>query len=217
MTACVPLERLARANALTAAEREHVAACTRCATLLAEYEAFAEGSRAGVSRADLSAAEEALAATIDRELPATPVLRRVGPAAGERRAWWLGAPGRMALAAAALVIVAGTFVVMRERPAVHSQLRGGEATPLALVAEPGTKALALRWVAWAGADGYRVEIVSVDLQPLATFGPVRGTSFTLVPGAVGGAPTGTDAWCRIIALRAGAAVGESEPLPIHLP
>ena len=88
---------------------------------------------------------------------------------------------------------------------------------LAVVAAPGAHELALRWGARPDADSYRVEIVSAELQTLATFGPVRVPSFTLARGAVAGAAPGAEAWCRIVALRAGAPVGESEPLPIKLP
>jgi hypothetical protein len=114
-------------------------------------------------------------------------------------------------------VVAGTFVALRDRPGQAPLLRGAPAAPLAVVAEPGAKELALRWGARPGADSYRVEIVSAELTPLATFGPVSTPSFTLARGAVAGAAPGAEAWCRIVALRAGATVAESEPLGIKLP
>jgi hypothetical protein len=216
MTACVPIEKLAQPAALDAAEREHVAACPRCASLRAEYEAFVAGDAGGVTRSELAAAEDALGALVERELPVA-AARRAIAAARARRPWWQGASARMALAAAGLLVVAGTFVALRDRPRQAPLLRGAPATSLAVVAEPGAKGLVLRWGARADADAYRVEIVSAELQPLATFGPVRAPSFTLARGAVAGAAPGAEAWCRIVALHAGAPVGESEPLPIRLP
>jgi hypothetical protein len=115
--------------------------------------------------------------------------------------------------------MAGTFVVMRgaDRAPAAPVLRGAAASPLAVVAQLRATTLLLGWGVEPQADSYRVEIVSAELRTLATFGPLQQPSFTLERGAVAGAASGAEVYCRIVALRAGATVGESEPLPIRLP
>jgi hypothetical protein len=216
MTTCIPMERLARPQLLTREDREHLAGCPRCASLMAEYASFTEGRVEAVPAQDLADAEAELGALVASELGAARTLAKVTPIG---RPWWNAAPARMALVAAALAVMAGTFVVMRgaDRAPAPPVLRGAESSPLAVVAQMRATTLMLGWGVEPQADSYRIEIFSAELRTLATFGPVRSPSFTLARGAVAGAASGAEVYCRIVALRAGAPVGESEPLAIRLP
>ena len=210
MSGCLSMEAIARPGGLSPAERAHAADCARCAVRVAQYRGFVEG-RVEVSQADFADAQARMGEFLSRRLgvaaPPAAVAPRVaaGVSAWTRFVARFSTPaGRLALGFAAIAAVAGGVLVLRAPQGPPSVVRGTVETALVVAASADTTArnVTLRWGAQPGADGYTIEIVSVELVPLGSFGPVREPAFRLARGAVRALPPGTTVYCRVVAKRA---------------
>lgn len=220
---CPSIEALARPESLSAAEREHVRDCPRCALEISHLAAFA-ARPANVPAADLADAEDRLDSFL-REQGVTPA--PVAPARTRGRSLWdawpdlfRSAPLRLAVSFAVVAAVAMAVIVLRSPVGGPSHtMRGTTAAALTVAAEPARAGagLVLRWGLWPGADAYTVEIVAADLTTIASFDAGANASFTLAPGAVAGHAAGESVYCRVSAKHLGATISTSEPAEIVMP
>jgi hypothetical protein len=223
MSECLSMEAIARPGGLSAGERAHVAACARCEVRVAQYREFVAG-RVDVPAADLADAEARLGAFLDQRLGIAASARTVRAAAKisawDRLAEWFGGPGgRLVVGVAAVAIVAGTFVTLRAPQRAPVVERGGAASSMVLEVrtDPAAAGVALSWGAHPGADRYVVEIISAELEPLASFGPLTTPAFTLARGAVVSRASGTIVYCRVAAKHGSVTLAESELATLRLP
>lgn len=211
--------------------RAHVASCARCSALRAELLAFAAGDSAavGATRDELRAANDRLAGVLAAEVAGEVTPTRRADVPRESGSWLarmlaaLASPAmRPALAVAVIAIVAGAWWMSRgPRAGGEPELRGatpaGAAVELMAPAAPERGHVTLEWKAASGAEDYRIELLTEELDPLATFGPVAATRYDLGAGAASGVRSGTRALVRVIALRDGQAIAESAMQPLVLP
>jgi len=224
---CLPIERISHPADLDATERAHLGSCPRCAALCDELQAFTAGS-ARVAAAELADAERRLGAFVEHEMEAGTALSaaRAGEGGGSPRGFralaraWNVPLARVAAALATVAVVTGLFLASQRPAPVAPVVRGspvaqGFSVVSRLDAAAGT--VTLGGPRRADADGYVVEILSPELEKLASFGPLTEPGHVLRRGAVPGRAAGTEVYCRVLALRAGATVGESEMKSITLP
>lgn len=235
MSRCLSIEELAQLEQLGTEARDHAETCPRCSMLQRESREFQSGT-SNVSSRDLADAEARLAGFLEREVGAA---RSPGAASrvDDRPATWLETilawlrtpAARPAFGAAfAVALIAAFAVVSLRSPAVRHDaeplLRGesevrGPGAPLTLTARASRAgdALDLHWVPAAGADAYRLELLSAELDPLETFGPLREPRFSLARGVLQTPASGAEVYARVVALHAGAPLAESELATIRLP
>src|SRR5262245_28844776 len=198
--------------------RRHLETCPECRMLRARYAQFL-AEPADVPAPDLADAERRLAQMLEREIQGSGVVgARDGfrPRVVRRTTWAMPALA----AAAAVMIVAGTFTFLRrggeDRPS--GVLRGGAGATAVQLMAPGTDADAveLRWHGVTGAERYTVHIYAGDLNELTaiesadTLVRVPRMSFTTA------APGDTVLW-RVVALRGGAPVAQSALGTVRVP
>jgi hypothetical protein len=190
--------------------RRHLDECPRCRSLALSYGDFVapgpvpSGARPSEAASTLSAA---LSAAMASPLP---------PALRERRAlrfsrWLQGVltpPAlKPALAAAAVVIVAGAVVVgYLSRTPSAPVLRGQAGVALALAPlERGPEGtIRLRWQPLAGAESYQVRLYSTALVEVARLEPTTETTMLVSRDAVPDSlPSGSTVLCRVAGLRGG--------------
>jgi len=177
---------------------------------LLEHDAFVEDAPIAPEEGGAvnRAAEAALARARAEATRGPAVVLELPRAAHARR----GLP-RWALAAAALVVVAGAAVIVprfaaQDSPSFRSLAPGSLAPRLvtlpAVLNADGK--VVLRWTPLAGAETHRVEILK-GLGAVATYDVATGDSLVLDPLAL---PAGDLLW-RVLALRDGAAIDTSQP------
>ena len=157
---CLPFDRFG--EALTAAERDHLAHCVRCETEMALWQEF----RDATPRSDEGAAVQWVVAEVGRRRSSTSTT----PA--RRPSWrhWFGAPWiRPVAVAATLVVAVGVGYVLQDRePSIDVTPSSGDVYRSTRIESPApTGDLAappsvFTWVPVAGAASYDVVVLEVD-------------------------------------------------------
>lgn len=216
MNACPGWERLVASEAWSAAERDHVERCPRCAAFLAEYRAFDMGD-AQIPPAERADAGVRLSRFISEQV-GSPVprvdARRGDGSAGvlERVIAWLATPpARWASGLAALAVVAGVLFVPHAPPLrVGEAQRGVSAAGFAVsVSRANDGVVRLAWPSVPHAGGYRVEVLAADLTVLECLDAGAAQEWHLDPAAL---PAG--AFVRIVALHLGDRLAETAPMAV---
>lgn len=213
---CIPVELLEEASQRPSDDpgRRHLETCPRCRARLAELEDFLRRTpappeaRPGEARLELQQ-------WLDTQLLApAPVRARPLPVARRRWQPWAASPGwRLAAVAAAVVVAAGTWAVLRpQAPVPGAAVRGEGGAPrggmsreiFALSLEPESGAgVRVRWAPVVGADRYEVTVHAPDLSVLARFDAGDRTVATVPDSLLGGLPGRPATLLRVHALRLG--------------
>jgi hypothetical protein len=218
MSRCFRDEEIAAIAALPAsdARRAHIDDCPRCHALLAAYEEFFRAPGAEVER--LEAADAALARAIDAEIGVASAARaRDGFRLSE---WWRPRRALAWSAAAAVVAIAGAWIVFAPRAGRETTWRG-ERDPSAAAfevratpARDGTT-IALEWPAVPGATAYRVHLTRDDLSDLGMLEAGPETRYDLWLDAPPIAGTDVRTLLAQVEARAGEqTLARSRPVPL---
>jgi len=218
-TECIPVEALGTIATLPADDprRRHAETCPRCRARLALFREF-DSPSAPPAGARIDEADSALAAAIERELALPAPLPFPARAARPRPARGLGASLRpLWAAAAALILVAGAWVLLR--PPAPAVMRGPVSrAELPVATHRGVDRLTLSWRAVPGASRYVVRFYATDLSDLASVDAGRADHLELRRGALprplaGGAKV---LW-QVMALAGGDRLAASRTQPVVLP
>jgi hypothetical protein len=217
---CIPVEQLAEVAALPAndARRRDAVECPRCRARLAAFSEFVAPT-AVPAEARVEDADARLVEALAREMGGALQSSRPAPAPTRR------APRRFAFAprfawaaAAAVVVIAGAWLALPRRGVPVLRGRAGGVRVEALAPERSGKALVLAWKPFAGAEGYAVRFVSLDLTGLADVPAIDPSRLTLSAGALpAGLPEGARVLWQVVAIRHGDSLATSPLQPVTLP
>jgi hypothetical protein len=221
--------------------RRHLEECPRCQALAMVFTEFMR-DRSVPPGSDLEDANAQLLTAFEKEQgkeqsvglapEGMPASRGV---VQHRTPWaqilpWLHAAGRRpVLAAAVVVLVAGTVYVSIERHSGSERpdvLRGAPPAPSTAAAtsarllpvemDPAGNRV-LRWRRVLGADAYQVRFFGADLSDFARIGPLADTLLVLSPGVLpAGSVAGATAGWQVVALQGGCELGVSPPGTVQL-
>jgi hypothetical protein len=210
MNDCIPVDQLETLKALPEDDprRRHAATCPRCSSLLFAYDEFVRAdSRAG---ADPVAAEMSLARFIAARVESGEPGRAAGSPSPDRGRWFDLRFLRIAATAVAVVFLA--VVLVRWQPWQSKEIvyRGEASAHFAGLAAQAASdgSVEMRWNAVPGADGYRVTILTQNLEEITHFETGRALSAHLDP-RTSGAPASY--YWQVTALADGAEMLTSDP------
>ncbi len=189
--------------------RRETAACPRCGSLLAALDAFLAGDDS-LPADEVRRADAQLTAFVTGRLAPT-ARRRSGGASARIAPWQRWGLGAGLAAAAVLVFMLVTDLPLEPR-GPSGTVRGGGTNPAVIdevivTSRDGESGgLDVRWAPVAGAEQYEVIVFSSALDTLAVLGPL-GAAAVAVPGGL--LADSNDAFCRVRALAAGAAIATS--------
>lgn len=208
---CLSPEELASLRALPAghAQRRAAESCPRCAALLRALGSFLEGD-AAIPTAEMAAAEGKLAGVVAGLAARQPATARGVARLRSRGSTWGWGLG-LAAGLAGLVLLAGRDADLTAGPS--GVLRGSQQAAAPAPA-PGVTlgvtadgALHLQWPAVDGAEAYRLELFSADLDTLAVLGPLAVPHAELAASAL---PAGAAAIDGALLCRVRAYAGQVE-------
>jgi hypothetical protein len=196
---------------------EHLDACPRCRARVLGVRAFVEPGSVPPGADPAEARERIVGAVRERlglERPAAPPI----PLPRHARRRVPAAPRWLAVAAAFVAVIGGTWLVARlgEPPVIE---RGAEPADGLAPFEPrvASGAVTFRWHRAPGAEGYLVRILGADLRVLHESPVTADTSrvLTLREPPLDALENEVAYW-QVVALAAGAPLEESPPRPLRV-
>jgi hypothetical protein len=195
--------------------RQHARACPRCRALLDQYVAFLDAALEA-DAARLADADTRLSAALEREIGAAPA--HAGRVAHRARASGWDTWARPAIAAAAVILVAGAALLWTRAPRHEPEVRGGPDLAAALVVDQATLAdgaVHLEWRAFPGTTMYQVRVYESDLREVSRF-ETPETTLTLAADRMSARiARGEVVLVRVVALSRGDAIGTSAAIAIQ--
>jgi len=191
--------------------RRHLDGCARCQARVLSFQRF-EADPDDVPAEDRAEARARLHSALRAEMGLAPRAARTAQALRPGFFWTFLRPAL----AAVLVVAAGAWLLAgptpwREHPDTMRDSGGRPALDvLPVVVEDGQ--MTVRWKPVAGADEYRVTFFTADLQPASSAATTREPLFR-VPVAAFRDSSQTRDWLyvRVVALKAGEEIADSEP------